>query len=112
MKSNSALVRTVRIYIRIFLDIKGPICSIPEKPTFLPTLPVFIETMLRDIYGPICKHANFFGGGKEYECIKCKGTFKNFFQHFWLLYAFLVRMTACTLGIELFCWHQEPKWPQ
>ena len=53
-----------------------------------------------------------FGGEKEYECIKCKGTFKKFFQHFWLLYAFLVRMTACTLHIKLFPWYQEPKWPQ
>ena len=51
-------------------------------------------------------------GEKKYECVKCKGTFENCFQHFWLLYAFLVRMTACTLGIESFCWHQEPKLPQ
>ena len=53
-----------------------------------------------------------FLGEKEYECIKCKGTFKIFFQHFWLFYAFLVRMTACTLHIKWFPWHQEPKWPQ
>ena len=33
-------------------------------------------------------------------------------QQFWLLYAFLVRMIACTLHIKLFPWHQEPKWPQ
>jgi hypothetical protein len=54
----------------------------------------------------------FFGGEKEFECIKCKATFKKKFQQFWLLYAFLVRMTACTLHIKLFPWHQEPKWPQ
>jgi hypothetical protein len=33
-------------------------------------------------------------------------------QRFWLFYAFLVRMTACTLHIKCFPWHQEPKWPQ
>ena len=39
---------------------------------------------------------------KEFECTKCKATFKIFFQHFWLLYAFLVRMTACTLHMKSF----------
>ena len=34
-----------------------------------------------------------------------------FFQYFWLFYAFLVRMTAYTLHIMRFPWHQEPKWP-
>ena len=53
-----------------------------------------------------------FLGGKAFECTKCKATFKFFFQHFWLFYAFLVRMTACTLHIKWFPWHQEPKWPQ
>jgi hypothetical protein len=49
---------------------------------------------------------------KEFECTKYKATFKNFFQHFGLIYAFLARMTACTLIIKLFPWHQEPKWHQ
>ena len=52
---------------------------------------------------------------KEFECTKCKATFNFFFQHFWLFYAFLVRMTACTLHIKWFPWHQEPlqpHWPQ
>jgi hypothetical protein len=49
---------------------------------------------------------------KEFECTKCKATFKFLFQHFWLFYAFLVRMTACTLHLNWFHWHQEPKWPQ
>ena len=49
---------------------------------------------------------------KEFECTKCEATFKKRFQHFWLLYASLVRMTACTLHVKWFPWHPEPKWPQ
>ena len=46
--------------------------------------------MFRAIYGPICKRAIFFWGEKEFECIKCKATFKFFFQ--------------CSMGIlMLFC---------
>ena len=30
-----------------------------EKPYILPIKPVFIESMLYAIYGPICKQANF-----------------------------------------------------
>ena len=30
----------------------------------------------------------------------------------WQFLAFMVRMTACTLHIKWFPWHQEPKWPQ
>ena len=49
---------------------------------------------------------------KEFKCTKCKATFIKFFQNFWLFYAFLVRMTTCTLHINWFPSHQEPKWPQ
>ena len=48
--------------------------------TFLPTLPVFIDSMLRAIYGPICKRANFFLGKKEFKCIKCKATLEKHFS--------------------------------
>jgi hypothetical protein len=34
------------------------------------------------------------------------------FKVFWLFYAFLLRMTPCTLHIEWFPWHQEPQRPQ
>ena len=37
-----------------------------------------------------------------------KTSFSNyFFSHFWLFYAFSMRMTACTLHIKWFHWHQE-----
>ena len=35
-----------------------------------------------------------------------------FFQRFWLVHAFLLRMKACTWHIEWFPWHQEPQRPQ
>ena len=46
--------------------------------------------------------------------------FFQFFQCFWLIYAFLLRMIACTLHIEGYPWHQpqrpqhpqQPQWPQ
>ena len=43
-----------------------------------------------------------FLGEKQFECIECKATFKFFFQHLWLLYVFLVRMTACTIILSDF----------
>ena len=35
---------------------------VAEKPYILSIKPVFIESMLRTIYGPIFKHENFFWG--------------------------------------------------
>ena len=35
-----------------------------------------------------------------------------FFQPFWLIYAFLLRMKACTWHIEWFSRHQKPQQPQ
>ena len=67
--------------------------------------------MLGAIYGPICKCAKNLFGEKEFECIKCKDTFKEKISTFWLPYAFLVKMTASNLDIKSFLWHQEPKWP-
>ena len=49
---------------------------------------------------------------KEFDCNKCKATFKFFFQHFWLFYALLVTMTACNLHFKCFPYHQEPQQPQ
>ena len=95
---------------RFFLSIRGPMCSW-ETHIFAYHTSFYWNNVLRHLWSNLqtCK---LFWGEKEYECIKCKGTFKHFLKHFWLLYALLVKMTACTLGIELFCWHQEPKWPQ
>ena len=38
--------------------------------------------------------------------------FTIFLKRFWLFYAFLVRLTACTSHIKRFPWRQEPKWLQ
>ena len=39
---------------------------------------------------------------KEFECTYCKGTFNFFFQRFWLVYVFLLRMKACTFILSDF----------
>ena len=61
----------------------------------------------------IVQFANvYFLCEKEFECSECKDIFKKIFQRFWLVYALLLRMKACTLHIEWFPWHQEPQQPQ
>ena len=72
-----------------------------RNPIFYLSNQFFFESMLLDIYDPICKNTNLFGGGKDFERIKCKAIF-NFFSTFLASYAFLVRMTACTLHISGF----------
>jgi hypothetical protein len=48
----------------------------------------------------ICKNAKSFLGKNSLNVSNVKLFSKLFFQHFWLFYAFLVRMTACTLHIK------------
>ena len=54
------------------------VICVPKKPQFLPTLPVFIESMFWAIYGPICKCANFFW--KSLNASNVKLLPKNIFQ--------------------------------
>ena len=43
--------------------------------------PVFIDTMMHAIYGPICKHANLFGGKKSMNVSNVK-VLSKFFSTF------------------------------
>ena len=83
-----------------------------EKGTFMPNSPVFIFLMLRALYRMICKNTKSFFGKNSLNVSNVKLFSNFFFQRFWLFYAFLVRITACTLNIKLFPGHQDPKWPQ
>ena len=78
----------------------------------MPNSSVFIFLMLRALYRMICKNSKSFFCKNSLNVQNVKPLSNFFFQHFWLFYAFLVRMTACTLHIKWFPWHQEPKWPQ
>ena len=75
---------------------------------FMPNSSVFIFLML---YRMICKNPKLFFGKNSLNVTNEK-LLSIFFQRFWLFHAFLVRMTACTLHIKWFPWHQEHKWPQ
>ena len=88
------------------------ILRVHEKGTFMLNSSVFIFLMLRALYRMICKNTKSFFGKNSLNVSNVKLFSKIYFQHFWLFYAFLVRMTACTLHIKWFPWHQEPKWPQ
>jgi hypothetical protein len=83
-----------------------------EKGTFMLNSSVFIFLMLRALYRMLCKNAKSFLGKNSLNVSNVKLFSKLFFQRFLLFYAFLVRMTACTLHIKWFPWHEEPKWPQ
>ena len=107
VKSNYALVR---IYIWIFLNIRGPMCS--WETHILAYLTSFYWNNVAHHLWSNLQTCKFFGGDKEFECTKCKASFKKNFQHFWPIYAFLVRMTVCTSHIKSFPWHQWPNWPQ
>ena len=78
----------------------------------MPNSSVFIFLMLRALYRMICKNSKSYFCKNSLNVQNVKPLSNFFFQHFWLFYAFLVRMTACTLHIKWFPWHQEPKWPQ
>ena len=60
----------------------------------------------------ICKNSKKNFAEKSLNVLNVKLLSKFFFWHFWLFYAFLVRMSACTLHIKQFPWHQEPQQPQ
>ena len=98
---------TFKNFFRIFW-----VLCVHEKGTFMPNSSVFIFLMLRALYRMICKNTKSFFGKNSLNVSNVKLFSKIYFQHFWLFYAFLVRMTACTLHIKWFPWHQEPKWPQ
>ena len=93
-----------------FLLIFWVLC-VHEKGTFMLNSSVFIFLVLRALYRMIYKNAKSFLGKNSlnFECIKCKVMLKKNFNVFGV---FMVRMTACTLHIKWFPWHQEPKWPQ
>ena len=100
----------MRIYIWIFLNIRGPMCS--WETHILAYLTSFYWNNVAHHLWSNLQTCKFFGGDKEFECTKCKASFKKNFQHFWPIYAFLVRMTVCTSHIKSFPWHQWPNWPQ
>ena len=86
------------------------ILRVYEKGTFMLNSSVFIFLMLRALYR-ICKNAKSFFGKNSLNVSNVKLLSISFFQHFWLFYAFLVRMTACTLHIKWYPCYQEPNWP-
>ena len=75
---------------------------------FMHNSSVCIFFMLCTLYRMICINS---------KCFFCKNSLNVqnvkplsfFFQHYWPFYAFLVRMTTCTLHIKWFPWHEEPK---
>ena len=85
------------------------ILRVHEKGTFMLNSSVLIFLMLCALYRMICKNAKWFFGKNSLNVSNVKLFSKSFFQYFWLFYAFLVRMTACTFHIKWFPWHQEPK---
>ena len=56
--------------------------------------------MFRDFYRMICKSSKKKFAKKSLNVTNVKLLSIFFFQHFWLFYDFLVRMTACTLHIK------------
>ena len=78
----------------------------------MPNSSVFIFLMLHALYRVICKNSKSIFGKNSLNVQNVKPLSNFFFQHFWLFYASLVKMTACTLHIKWFPLHQEPKWPQ
>ena len=88
------------------------ILCVHERGTFMPTSSVFIFLMLRALYRITCKNSKKKFGKNSLNVQNVKLLSKFFFQHFWLFYALLVRITAYTLHIKWFPWHQEPEWPQ
>ena len=83
-----------------------------EKGTFMQNSSVFVFLMLRALYRMICKNTKSLVGKNSLNVSNVKLYSNSFFQRFWLFYAFLVIITACTLHIKWFPWHQEPNWPQ
>ena len=87
------------------------ILYVREIGAFMPNSSVFIFLMSRALYRMICKSSKSFFGKNSLNVSNVK-LFSKKFQRFLLFYAFLGRMTACTLHIKWFPWHKEPKWPQ
>ena len=81
------------------------VLRVHEKGTFMLNSSVFIFLMWHALYRMICKNAKLFFGKNSLNVSNVKLISKFSFQHFWLFYAFLVRMTACTLHIKWFPWH-------
>ena len=78
----------------------------------MPNLSVFIFLVLLTLYRMICKSSKNIFVKKSLNVPNVKQLSIFLFQNFWVFYAFLVRMTACTLHIKWFPWHKEPRWPQ
>ena len=84
-KSNLALVK---VKIMIFADIVDPMCSL-ERHFYAKFISFYsfdvaqpLEDDMLKLKKKICK--------KQFECNKCKTTFKNFFRQFWVFFdAFL-----------------------
>ena len=69
------------------------ILRVHERGTFMPNSRVFIFLMLHGLYRMICKNSKSFFCKNSLNVQIVKPLSKIFFQHSWLFYAFLVRMT-------------------
>ena len=81
------------------------VLRVHEKGTFMLNSSVFIFLMWHALYRMMCKNEKLFFGKNSLNVSNVKLISKFSFQHLWLFYVFLVRMTACTLHIKWFPWH-------
>merc|ERR1719362_2451667 len=62
----------------------------------MPNSSVFVFLMLNALYRMICKNTKSLVGKNSLNVSNVKLFSNSFFQRFWLFYAFLVIITACT----------------